>query len=62
MRHGAWTSTGAAGTVSAVDVAEERHGQGSSASTRYSMTWSACNSNVGGIVSPSALAVFRLMT
>src|SRR2546422_6363529 len=31
-------------------------------STRYSMTWSARPSTEGGIVSPSAFAVFRLMT
>jgi hypothetical protein len=31
-------------------------------STRYSMTWSARSSNDCGIVSPSALAVFKLMT
>src|SRR5213593_1005090 len=35
------------------DVAEERHGQGSRASTRYSMTWSARPSTDGGIVRPS---------
>jgi hypothetical protein len=29
---------------------------------RYSMTWSACNRSVCGIVRPSALAVLRLIT
>jgi hypothetical protein len=37
-------------------------GEGSRASTRYSITWSARPSTDGGIVSPRARAVFRLMT
>ncbi len=35
---------------------------GARASTRYSITWSARSSSVCGIVSPSAFAVFVLMT
>src|SRR3989442_2387484 len=31
-------------------------------STRYSVTWSARSSTVGGIVTPSALAVLRLIS
>src|SRR5437867_11746110 len=31
-------------------------------SMRYSITWSAWRSNVGGIVRPNALAVLRLIT
>src|SRR6266508_2610073 len=35
---------------------------GRGASTRYSITWSARSSTVGGIVRPSALAVFNSVT
>jgi len=41
---------------------EERHGQGSRASTRYSITWSARTSTDGGILRPSAFAVLALTT
>ena len=40
-------------------VAEERHGHGSRASTRYSITFVAWRRTTCGIVIPSCLAVFR---
>src|SRR4029450_12948338 len=43
-----------------LECVEERHA--ALVEHGYSMTWSARRSNVCGIVSPSALAVLRLMT